>query len=150
MKKFLVLVTLIATLGGFSIVANAQESNRNDCNLETKRYALEQLIQISLTDCEEGSEETKNLWSLHEELPKLSEAEIDMYYAQLIQNNIWASTDNKSIETNRKILDNIIINTISQYDEGSEEAKELWGLHEEVKKFTEEEVNILLRQLSIE
>lgn len=146
MKKFLVLVALVTMLGGFSMVANAQENTREDECIVEQKDILNYMIYCRLESCEEGSEDAKNLWSLHEELPKLSNEEVNMYCNELIQSSIWKGTDTDVIITNREILDYIIMHSIPKYEEGSYEVRELWSIHEEINKFTEEEVNMYLNQ----
>lgn len=147
MKKFLMLVALVTMFASFSMVANAQENTREDDCYIKQKCILDYMIYSSLESCEEGSEDGKMLWSIHEELPKFSGEELHMYYAELISNNIWEDIDDDGMITNRDILDHIIMKMIPKYDEGSYEAKELWFMHEEIKKFTEEEVNMYLNQL---
>ena len=55
--------------------------------------------------------------------------------------------DEDGFITYRDVLDYVVLTTIPKYDKQSAEAKELWSIHEEVRKFSDEEAKELLDEV---
>ncbi len=95
MKKKLMLVILTIAIGAIPIVANAEENNSeaepyvtylHDVNEDGEITYIDVLDYVTLTTIpkyEEGSKEAQYLWSVHEEVKRMSEPK-----AEVILNNI--------------------------------------------------------------
>lgn len=152
MKKIIMLLVTIISMGAFPIVVNAQcvESNRV---IEVKQDLLDDMLRIAIINCTDETEE-KLLWGQHEEIGKMDEEELNCNINAIYQilpkskQEVLEDVDEDGNFSDRDILEYLIKNLISSCDENSAEQRELWGLHEEVKKLTLNEITEYLEQLS--
>lgn len=152
MKKFLLLVVLIITMGAVPIVANAKETNadavafsEDNCIFVTKKVILEEMLKAKLLDCSSLDEE-KATWDLYESLDNISEAEVDKYL-NTIYPALLVDIDEDGRVTNRDILNYAVCGKIRKYDNSSYQEKELCSIYEEVKRFPEEDIDTMLKKV---
>lgn len=97
MKKILMLVVLTIAIGAFSIVASAKESPAdesyptclNDVDEDgaiTYRDVLDYVVLTTIPKYEKQSAQARELWSIHEEVKKLSDEEAKEFLDTVILN----------------------------------------------------------------
>lgn len=97
MKKILMLVVLTIAIGAFPIVASAKESPANEPyptylndvdedGAITYRDVLDYVVLTTIPKYDEQSVQARELWSIHEEVKKLSEEEAKEFLDTVILN----------------------------------------------------------------
>jgi Ca2+-binding EF-hand superfamily protein len=80
-------------------------------------------------------------------MPIVTNAKEDNSFATSFSSIYLHDIDEDGLISYKDVLDYVALTKVSQYEEGTEQSKELWSIHEEAKKLSNEKAKEILDQI---